>query len=120
MLLIILLSLHAAVSGRTASDNNRPNSSLHQKPQVREMFRLLREKSADWSEIGLQFGISLNFRKSLKRDSSVSDSDRLEEVLNKWVTSTTDQHRVTWQEFIEVMRSLKYADVIAETKKSYC
>ena len=84
------------------------------------MYRLLQEKSANWSEIGRQFGTSLDFRNSLKHDPRASDSDRLEEVLNKWVTSTTDQHRVTWQEFIEVMRSLKYADVIAETKKSYC
>ena len=80
------------------------------------MFRLLREKSADWFEIGFEFDVSLDFRNSLKRDSSYSDRTRLEVVLNEWST-TTDQCQVTWQEFIEVMRNLKYADIIAKTKE---
>ena len=113
------LFVDATVSGRTVSNNTLrpiPDSVLCQKPLVRQMFRLLREKSADWSEIGLEFGISLNFRKSAKREQSTSDSDRLEAVLNEWVT-TTDQRKVTWREFIEVMHCLKYADIIAKTKE---
>ena len=118
-MLFFFLSLHAAVSGRSTSDSTRPipDSILHQKPQVRQIFRLLREKSADWSEIGLEFGISANFRKIAKRDQGASDNDRLESVLNEWVTTTEPQCQVTWQEFIEVMRCLNYADVIARTKE---
>ena len=83
------------------------------------MFRLLQEKSANWFEIGFEFDVSLDFRNSLKRDPSYSDRARLEAILDEWL-KTTDQSRVTWQEFIEVMDCLKYADVIAQTKKIYC
>ena len=115
---VVFSFLDAAVSSRTASDNTRhiPNSILRQKPQVKQMFRLLRDKSANWFEIGLEFDVSLDFRNSLIHHPTYSDRARLEAVLNEWST-TTDQCQVTWQEFIEVMRSLKYADIIAKTKE---
>ena len=117
MLITFFLYRHAAVTGRPASDKNRPIPDSMLRPQLKQMFRLLREKSANWNEIGLEFNVGLNFRKTLKHDPSVSDHARLEAVLNEWLTTTVDQRQVTWQEFIEVMHCLKYADVIAETKK---
>ena len=82
---------------------------------VFRMFTLLRDKSADWDNIGLGFQISLNFRKGLRTDKELTNDARLEEVLNKWV-ETTDPSKVTWSAFISVLTDLKYIDIAQRTQ----
>ena len=55
----------------------------------------------------------MNTRKSLKRNGSYDDNDRLEEILSEWLTTTSDQ---SWDEFIKALIELDFIDVVKETK----
>ena len=80
------------------------------------MYKLLKGNSSHWSDIGREFGISLDDRESLSNNLHyTSDHGRLEKVLSEWL-STTDQSLVTWEEFIKVLTDeLNYMDIAEKT-----
>ena len=84
------------------------------KPRLGQLYKLLKNKSSRWSEIGGQLGVPLNTRESLRMNGSYTDNNRLEMVLSEWLT--TDQSLVTWEEFIRVLTELEFMDIIEETK----
>ena len=91
--------------------------SKYNKPKLNEVYKLLKEKSSHWSDIGREFDISLDVRESIRNDLHyTSDHSRLEKVLNEWL-STTDQSLVTWEEFIRVLTDgLNYMDMVEKTE----
>ncbi len=44
---------------------------------MNEIFKLLKGKSSEWDSIGRAFGVSLNYRKELRKDISLDDCERL-------------------------------------------
>ena len=90
------------------------SASIH-KPQLSEVARLLKEKSSSWSDIGEALGVPFDFRESLRNDLHyTSDFSRLEKVLNEWLT-TSEQRKVTWEEFLRALKSLNYNDIVDKT-----
>ncbi len=90
--------------------------SAVRRPNLNEMYKLLKGKSSHWSDIGRELGISFDTRESLRNDCRYpSDCERLEKVLSEWL-STTDQSLVTWEEFIRVLTDgLNYMDIVHQT-----
>lgn len=81
------------------------------------VFNLLRNKSAEWDDIGRELGVEHNDRQSLLRDVRYVDSGRLEAVLNLWLESA---RAPTWDQFIAAMKKLKYNDIIDSIIKKPC
>ena len=88
------------------------------KPQLEEIYRLLEEKSAKWYQIGAAFNVSLNDRQSMQTNVFLypDDKRRLECVLDKWLQGTV-QSNVSWNEFIRILKELKYKDTVEKTEK---
>ena len=87
------------------------------KPQLKEINGLLKEKSAEWHGIGGDFGVSFSDRQSIQTNVFLypDDKRRLECVLDKWLQES-DQSKVTWNEFIRVLKELKYEDIVKKTE----
>ncbi len=83
--------------------------------ELNNVYTLLKGKHADWNTIGRALGVSLDKRKSLEQNGSY-DSRRLEEVLYIWL-ETSEQSKVTWEEFIRVMKDEEYNDVVNKTEE---
>ena len=81
------------------------------KPQLREVSQLLKEKSPSWSDIGAEFDVPFHVRESLRHDTS--NFSRVEKVLNEWLSSA-DQTR---EEFVRVLTSLNYTDIVDRTNE---
>ena len=56
--------------------------------------------------------LDVNCRNILARDSSLTDDDRLENVLTKWIEAK--QSPVTWAKILEILQSL---DLLSIAKK---
>ncbi len=99
-----------------AGDVSSTAVSKYCKPKLSEVYKLLKGKSSQWTDIGREFDIPLDFRESLSNNLHyTSDLGRLEKVLNEWL-STTNQSLVTWEEFIRVLTDrLKYMDIVDNT-----
>ena len=92
------------------------SGGYHRKPELNEIFGLLKEKSSNWYEIGESLGVSRNDRESIK-NAQPYDKGRLENVLEKWLQES-DQSKVTWDDFIQVLKDkLKYNDIVEKTKE---
>ena len=87
------------------------------KPQLNEIYELLKEKSAEWHGIGGAFGLSYDYRQSIQTNVFLypDDNRRLECVLDKWLQES-DQSKVTWNKFIRVLKELKYEDIVKKTE----
>ena len=90
------------------------------KPQLSEVTELLSDKSPSWSDIGAKLGVPFPVRESLRNNLHyTSDFSRLERVLYEWLT-TSEQSKVTWEEFVRVLTRLNYTDVVEETIRRHC
>ena len=89
---------------------------LDVKPSLKDVFKILRSKSAQWDEIGRQLDVQFDFRRSLHKDSSLSPEQRLETVINHWL-ETGNQNSVTWAGFIENLEELDYTAVVIKVKE---
>ncbi len=79
------------------------------------MFNLLRVKAVEWNNIGREFRVPVGYREELMREGIMSDSEsKLERVLYRWVESECSD--VTWNKVIEVLRILRFNDLIEPTK----
>ena len=92
------------------------SGGYHREPKLDEIFGLLKEKSFNWNEIGIYLGVSHGNRRSIENEAN-RDRDRLERVLDKWLQES-DQSKVTWAEFIRVLKDkLEYNDIVKKTKE---
>ena len=54
--------------------------------------------SASWNSVGMALKISMNDRDTLRRDSGLTATEKLEQILNKWIQS--ESMPVTWRTLI--------------------
>ena len=73
---------------------------------------LIKNQSSEWDSIGRVFGVSLNYRKELRKYISLDDCGRLEWVLRKWLETSTN---CTWEDFIQLLRDKLQMNEIART-----
>ena len=84
-------------------------------PQLKDVFKLLKHKSYNWQSIGQSLMTPFDHRQSLERKGTMmSDQDKLEDVLNQWIQTRCSE--VSWRHFIEVLKELKFNDVVEDVK----
>ena len=82
--------------------------------KVYHVYCQLREVSNEWSAIGRELGISLNDREEMRKKSELSNEDRLEMVLDKWMKSECS---VSWNKIIDMLINLKLKNVASEVRR---
>ena len=80
------------------------------------MYHLLKEKSADWNGFRRELQLDGNYGDELARDRSLTDDDRLDKVLTKWIEAQLSP--VTWSMILEMLRELELLN-IADKVKTY-
>ncbi len=90
------------------------SSILNKVPSVNDAFKCLKKKSADWDDIGraldsVSGNDTSNKRTGLSRNMALSDSARLEAILNKWLQQGGASS--TWGQLMEALRE-DYLDVV--------
>ena len=76
-------------------------SLLLKPPRLRDVHRLTSTHSRYWSELGSALEISLDDREELRTTLGLSNSVRLETVLNMWIR--TESVPVTWSKLLEAL-----------------
>ena len=79
------------------------------KPLLKDVQKLLKEKSASWDEIGSELDVPLNTREELRKDLSLNNGGRLERVLNCWLQR---EETCTWKKFREHLLELGLRDIV--------
>ena len=83
---------------------------LDKPPETKDVYNLVKYTSALWNELGREFDVPENDRASLRRNTSLSDEDRLESVLSKWIRTETTT--VKWRVVLEALNALERKDII--------
>ena len=88
--------------------------SINKTPKLKDVFQLLRAKSAYWYDIGRELGVSLNdcVYRITKRSISYHNVQSLETVLYKWLQRRGDSS--TWDQLMIALKELGYHDVVRE------
>ena len=71
---------------------------------------LIKDISASWNELGCELHVPFNDRESLRKNISLSDDSRLENVLTNWIGNETKD--VKWRVILEAVKALKRKDLI--------
>ena len=85
-------------------------------PEFLDVYHLLKEKSADWNGFRRELWLDGNYGDTLARDRSLTDDDRLDKVLTKWIDTRSSP--VTWNKILEMLRELELLN-IADKVKTY-
>ena len=83
---------------------------LEKPPETKDVYNVVKYISALWNELGREFDVPENDRASLRRNTSLSDEDRLESVLSKWIRTETTS--VKWRVVLEALNALGRKDMI--------
>lgn len=94
---------------------SNPDSYYQRRPKLSDAFRITRSHSVEWYNIARELNVSLNYRKQLMRDATMKDSDKLEEVLDKWIE--TESVPVTWSSLIEALEAIELRGLAREVKE---
>ena len=78
--------------------------------QISDVFCFLRHKADEWNKIGRELGIFIGKRNCLKKDISLSEEDRLENVIELWIEKA--ESRRTWDELKECLERLEFKQVL--------
>ena len=70
---------------------------------------MLNEKSADWNAFRRELQLDGNYGDTLARDRNLTDDDRLDKVLRKWIDTRPSQ--VTWRKILEILEVLKLKNI---------
>ena len=89
-------------------------SILLKTPKLKDVYDLTVSQSSRWNDLGRELELLPTFRKQLKKDTSSSDEDRLEEVLQKWIESASVP--VTWSTLIEALEAIELKEVANRVK----
>ena len=87
------------------------NDIKKKSPDKDELFDLIRDKSSRWPDFARELHISHDTRTSLSHDTSLTNRDRLEEVLRCWIEEEPEKAPVTWEYIIKVLVNLKLKNV---------
>ena len=83
-------------------------------PELNDVYQLLEDKSVDWDRIGKKLGVSVGIRVGLQRDQALTNGQRLETVLNKWLERGGDSY--TWDQLMKSLEELNYNDVVRKIR----
>ena len=72
---------------------------------LQHAVHVLRGHSTEWSVIGLGLGVPLDVRDGLRNDTGLSNTDRLEKVIDYWLKKECHPP-VTWGRLIEILEGL--------------
>ncbi len=84
-------------------------------PVLKDAFNILRNKSANWDDIGRELEVSTNDQEGLRKNMAYSDFARLEAVLSKWLEQGGATS--TWGQLMEALKVLRYKDAAEEVEK---
>ena len=93
-------------------DEGIPEWLLQECPRLMHAYNLIKFHSARWNILGQKLNISHNFRILLRNDPKLSDEDRLEEILQKWIESDSEDAPATWSLLIEALKDAELRSVI--------
>ena len=87
------------------------NDIMKKSPDKYELFDLIRDNSSRWPDFARELHISRDTRASLSHDISLTNPDRLEEVLRCWIEEEPEKAPVTWEYIIKVLVKLKLRNI---------
>ena len=94
------------------------SSILDNRPILKHAVHVLRGRSAEWSVIGLELGVPPDERDGLRRDTGLSNIDRLEKVIDYWLK--TECHTpVTWGGLIEILEGLSFTATVRSIQEEF-
>ena len=79
---------------------------------------MLRGHSTEWSVIGLELDVPSNERDGLRRDTGLSNIDRLEKVIDYWLKKECHTP-VTWSELIEILEGLSFTATVRSIQEEF-
>ena len=88
---------------------------LIEPPKAMDVFRLVKPRSASWSMIARELGVELLYRQELEDSSQFDYEDKLERILRRWLES--ESSAPTWETIIDVLRKLKFTDVVLDVQQ---
>ena len=89
-----------------------PQWLLQKCPILSDIYKLTESHSAKWNNIGRKLEVSYNFRKELSKNNNLTNEDRLEEILQKWIESDSEDAQATWSFLIEALENIELRSVI--------
>ena len=70
---------------------------------------MLKDKSAEWNAFRRELELDGNYGDILARDRSLTDDDRLDKVLTKWIEAQPSP--VTWANILEILQILQFLNI---------
>ena len=98
------------------TDEGIPPLLLQECPRLKDAYDLIESHSAKWNELGRKLNVSHDFRRTLRNDPKLSDKDRLEEILQKWIESDSEDAPATWSFLIEALKCIELRSVITDVE----
>ena len=105
-ILVIILNIFTCIGSSTNISNKTP--------ELNDACQLLEDKSVDWDCIGKKLGVSVGIRVGLQKDQALTNGQRLETVLNKWLERGGDSS--TWDQLMKSLVKLGYNDVVRKIR----
>ena len=81
-------------------------------PELDDVLYLMDKLSSQWHDIGGKLRVPIGERNSLLKEARISDVGKLEEVLNKWITSQTSD--VTWKKILDMLVAFEKKTIASE------
>ena len=88
---------------------------MNKSPELDDVYKLLRKKSAYWEDFGRDLFLDENFRQQLRHERSSTAEAKLTKVLNKWIESESSD--VTWRNLMKVLKRLQFLDMAMDVKR---
>ena len=98
------------------TDEEIPPWLLQECPRLKDAYDLTESHSAKWNELGRKLNVSHNFRSKLRNKPEFSDEDRLEEILQKWIESDSEDAPATWSFLTEALKGIELRSVIIDVE----
>ena len=83
-------------------------------PKPNDAHRLIKSHSSQWNELGIELDVSHDDREELRKDQGLSNSVRLNRVLNRWINADKD---VTWARLIQGLEEIELNSVAKSIKE---
>ena len=82
---------------------------LNKPPEIRDVIYLGEDISALWDELGRELLIPFNDRDTLRENISLTNEDKLESVLAKWISNET--RHIKWIVILRALQELRRIDL---------
>ena len=82
-----------------------------------DAYDLIESHSAKWNNLGRKLKVSFNFRKKLNKNNYLTNEERLEEILQKWIELDSEDAPATWSFLTEALKDIEPRSVITGIEK---